>query len=475
MDAMEGEGMVLLNTVSGGQLLHVNLFIQTVVHPEDLPSLVAACIDLTQQGTGETTGSFRRRSRSPLGVEVFDQVACRIVPCPLPIGWYRLFSIRLSNDWFREFILLKYLMTCSAVGFGLYSLNARTGVTYAVHVTDRHCELAQANRESLEECGLACIGDQCEPNDKIVSDIVALEAVATLKSVEWPVRIWKALPVDDFEWITFHSSPTPTNNPDSMLLSGCLSDFHDMAHALGLDRSPGIECIDDCEGRSRLVPTLNRDEPSGDPADLPFDRSIRLAKRGVTRLLTYLNHLAIANSASMEYIPEDEGILSSELVLTGAIPGLRGSDDDFAAISRNVSLISPSSNVSCIRYLMRLYVRSGTGGQLSYIMKRLGEIESSLGRMNAWVLQIELALIVVWRFGIAPRSLLQALMCIPISIVGELAKVSILSVWLKHLCGPTNLTGPSGFAMWTESAGAQIAQLYNKFPESVTYLYRMVS
>jgi hypothetical protein len=76
MDAMEGEGMVLLNTVSGGQLLHVNLFIQTVVHPEDLPSLVAACIDLTQQGTGETTGSFRRRSRSPLGVEVFDQVAC---------------------------------------------------------------------------------------------------------------------------------------------------------------------------------------------------------------------------------------------------------------------------------------------------------------------------------------------------------------------------------------------------------------
>lgn len=478
LDAMEGEGMLLFDTVSGVRLLHVSQFIQTVVHPGDLPSLVAACLDLNQRGTAETTGSFRRRSRSPLGEVVFDQVACRIVSAPLSIGSYRLFFIEVSEDWFREFILLKYIMTFSAVGFALYSLNKRTGISHAIYVTDRHCELAHTDRDTLKQFGLAPIGDQCEPNDRRVSDIVGIEAVATARSIDWPVRIWRGPPVDNLEWNTYHASPKPTESPDIMLSSGSLSDFGDMAHALGLDRTPGIGCIEDEVGGSRFVPTLSGDEPSRDPADIPFDTSIRMAKREMTRLLKYLNQLAIANSAILKYVPEDEETLFSELMLTNAIPGLEGSGDDFTTISRNRSIVSPSNKVSCIRYLMRLYVRSGTGGQLSYIKKRLGEIESLLGRMIAWVLQIELALLVVSRFGIAEahRSLLQSVMCIPFGIVGEHAKVSILAVWLKHLCGSPYPTGPTGFSLWTESARAQIAQLYNKFPESttVTYLYRMV-
>lgn len=145
---------------------------------------------------------------------------------------YSFVIVQNHDQWFREYVFLKYYFSTINKGFGLFELNAETGESRAKFITDCYSDIIGLDKDRLLSQGIPLIGDVTHPDDRVHSTPVSYDAVSRSSACEWPIRI--ADGNGGFRWVRYHFTSQQAADPICVLAGG-IENFEDYANLLGLD------------------------------------------------------------------------------------------------------------------------------------------------------------------------------------------------------------------------------------------------
>jgi hypothetical protein len=295
---------------------------------------------------------------------------------------YSFVIVQNNDQWFREYVLLKYFFSTINKGFGLFELNTETGESRAKFITDCYSDIMGLEKHRLLSQGIPLIGDVTHPDDRGHSTPVSHDAISRSSACEWPIRI--ADGNGGFRWVRYHFTSQQAADPICVLAGG-IEKFEDYANLLGLDAARMIPGVGTDYRYAPVIPDAGRSVSS------PWAR--REAER-VMRLLStdgMMDWTGVAVAGNKLYA---QILLEmADLVDRGAF----ANEPSVSLLERFMRRNASSSRMTIlvIKYVLATDPPGVSPEYILGLISRLGGESAAVAR----VLRLELAIMYMYRGG----------------------------------------------------------------------------